>query len=452
MTPFPSPHRLHAFVVAAAVLLLAACSGTRFGEPQLMGAPAMIAVDGKPVLWVLTKQEEIRETRIGGGRRSSATTRKDTYYHFEVRAYDPATATPLWRQRLLTLGDPDAATNIRTTRILGSSESGYLLGQDGDRVWLQIADTPVAVSVRDGAVVATAETLEQANPELKGRLPSEARHYGFDGGLTILAADARHWVVRGESTKAEPYSVPPPPPPPPQPASLGTQSRLVPQSPPPYPPAARMVEFAGQRIGLYSEKEARSAESDQWGTRLAYPYTIDDEGRTARRTFWTVATVEASSFDETWQRIDRLAPVDGSPMFLRGRFLKKLPGDDALVLEDPPGLLVWHLSRMDDAGRLSLARVDESLQVRWNAELPLSENDTINPVQYWLVGDRVVVFGGRRTEADFVVGRATMLVSVALADGSVLAHDLTREPTDRHDPMKVPPRDAGPVDGAAAPR
>ena len=61
-----------------------------------------------------------------------------------------------------------------------------------------------------------------------------------------------------------------------------------------------------------------------------------------------------------------------------------------------------------------------------------------------LLGDRIAVMGGLRTEADFVVGNEIHLVSVGLDDGDLLAHNLTREPTDRLDPSKVPPRDVAP--------
>ena len=99
----------------------------------------------------------------------------------------------------------------------------------------------------------------------------------------------------------------------------------------------------------------------------------------------------------------------------------------------------------DAAGRLALARLDAKLQPLWTTELPLSDNSTGNPVRYWLLGDRIAVMGGLRTEADFIVGNELMLVSVGLADGDLLAHNLSREPTDEHDATRVPPRDAGPV-------
>lgn len=425
------------FAIASA-LLLGACTRSRYEPPQVEGMPLMVEVDGAPVLWVLTKSEEVREVRIGGGRRSASSTRTDTYYHFDLRAYDPATTKPLWRRRLLTFGDPDARTSIPVTRVIGSSESGALLGQDGDRVWLVIGDTPFALSTKDGMTVADPETLERVNATLRGKLPSEARHYGFDAGLTVLAADAQRYVVRGPEAVAVAYAEPAPPPPPPQPASLGNSRRLVQPMPPWQPAPARMLALADGLVGLYSEKEARAAENDEFGDRLAYPYTILDEGTLARRTFWRVRTAETKRFDEVYQRIEALEPIAGAPVFLRGRFLKQLPGEEPIRLLAPPGTLVWHLTRADDAGRLVLTRLDDELRTVWSSELPLSESGIGNPVRYWLPGDRVVIYGGLATEADGVVGRRQQLVSVALGDGSVLAHDLTGEPTDPAAPEAVP--------------
>ena len=179
-------------------LTLAACGGTRFEPPEVQGAPLMAAVDGQPLLLVLTKQEERRDVRVGTGRYTSSTTRTDTLFHFDLRAYDPKNATPKWRARLVTFSDPKTATAARQTRIIGSATSGALLGQEQDRLWLQIADAPMAVSVRDGSPRVDGEAIERANPELKGRLPSEARFYGFDRGLVVHAADARRWVLRGD--------------------------------------------------------------------------------------------------------------------------------------------------------------------------------------------------------------------------------------------------------------
>lgn len=433
--------RAAAPLMAIAALALAACSGTRFEPPEIQGAPLMAAVDGKPLLLVLTKQEETRVRRTSGSRNSSSTERRDALFHFDLRAYEPATATPLWRARLVTFNDPKMSTAVRTTRIIGSSTSGSLLGQEGDRIWLQIAESPLAVAARDGALRVDADAIAAANPELAGRLPSEARFYGFDRGLVVHAADARRWVLRGTPAKAEPWT-PPAAVTAPVPLKANGTPKVVPTRPFGDAPA-RLAVIDGRRIGLYSQNEAAAAAQDPFGDRLAYPYSILDEGASSRRSFWTVQTEQVRRFDERFEHIRRLEPVAGSAVFLRGRFLKQLPGEAALAAKDPDGVFVWHSTRMDDAGRLSLTRLDAQLKPLWTTELPLSESGTANPVRYWLLGAHVVVMGQWRREIDHQVSRQPHLVSIAMNDGTMVAHNLGLEPTDKRDPTKVPPRQGG---------
>ena len=96
--------RVAALLMATAAMALAACTGTQFEPPDVQGAPLMVAVDGKPLLLVLTKQEERRVLRIGGGSRSSSTEPRDTLFHFDLRAYAPVSQPcrvgPCWPRRL----------------------------------------------------------------------------------------------------------------------------------------------------------------------------------------------------------------------------------------------------------------------------------------------------------------------------------------------------------------
>lgn len=428
--------RLAALCLAVAALGLAGCSRTVFEPPVAQGAPLMVQVDGKPVLLVLTKQEERRVTRFGS--RRSPNERRDTIFHFDLRAYDPATATPLWRARLVSFNDPKnrPTLSVAGRQIVGSATSGTLLGQEGDRVWLQIAESPMAVAASDGTVQVNAAAIEAANPELAGRLPSEARYYGFDRGLVVHAADARRWVLRGPVPKAEPWA-PAPVAAAPVPLKANGTPKIVPLRPIGDVPV-RLATIDGRRIGLFSQKEAADAASDPFGDHLAYPYSIVDEGAGARRSFWIVQTAQVRRFDERYEHISGVEPVAGSEVFLRGRFLKQLPGETPLPATAPDGFYVWHRSRMDDAGRLSLTRVDQQ-QFRpvWTVELPMSDTSTANPVRYWLLGQHVVVTGYWRRETDHVVTHQMHLVSIALDSGAMVAHNLDLEPTYEYAPTKV---------------
>jgi hypothetical protein len=408
-------------------VLLAACESRRFLPPDVHGA-SMVADGTTPRFWVLTKTEEERTVSIGSSR-SSRGWRTDTYFHFDVQAFDPATARPLWKQRLMTIGDPDAKNRYQLqTRVMGSAVAATLLGQDGDVVWLLIGDEPFGLAASDGRFVADPSTLQAAHPELKGLLPSEAIHYGFDRGLVVRTADARQWVLRGGTLAAHVPTPQPPAYPEGRLKSNGSRA-IVPMYPLGEIPA-RVVTLDGRRIGLYSEKEAADAADDEWGDHLLYPYSVLDEGALARRTFWDIRTTEATRFDDRWERFAEFVPVAGSPVYLKGRFVKDpatgLPGE-ALVLGDPTGVLVWHGTRMDDEGRLALARLDASLQERWKTELPLSETGTLNPVRFWRVGDHLVAMGQLQSERDHISSRTPHLVSVAIADGALSAWNLQAE-------------------------
>lgn len=408
--------------LGATLMVLSACSGSRLLPPETQGPPAMVVEGEQPRLWVLTKQEEERQVSVGT-RRSSGW-REDTFFHFDVRAFDPVTARPLWSKRLWTIGDPKAGGR-GPSRVVGSAVDGRLLGQEGERVWLLLGGEPVAVKVADGSVVANAESIQQRNPELQGLLPADASHYGFDQGLVLLSADARRFVIRGDEMAAAPYA--PAPTPEAAPRFKRNGMPVIVPTRPLAPAPLRLIELDGQRLGLYSEKEAADAASDSTGDHLAYPYSIIDEGAQSRRSFWRVAVEQDERFDETFQRLGALTPMPEAPVFLNGRFLKLGQRDEPLRLENPAGVAVWHRTRIDSEGRLALTRLDAQLKPVWRAELPLSESGTANIVRTWMVGGHLVALGNLEAEVDYVRSRQPHLVSVDLASGAVQAWNFERE-------------------------
>ena len=408
----------------AAALLASGCSRSSFEPPEMQGPAAMVEAGGQQRLWLLTKQEERHMVSVGAGRRSAGTWRTDTYFHFAVEAIDPATTKTLWKQRLVTFGDPKAS-GPNPSRIIGGSESGNLLGKEGDIVWLLIADKPYAVSAIDGRLLADSKGIYKANPALQGLLPNDARHYSFDNGLVFMSADARQFVVRGPRHEALPYEPPPPP-------VVETRRKpngmpiIEPMRPPLGEVPARQAQLGGEWLGLYSPKEAEDVIDDD--RALEYPYSVLDEGGLARRNFLRAKFVDVKRWDDepAIRTVSALAPVPDAPMFLKGRFFKAPGrGDEALRLEDPAGLLVWHATRMDDDGRLALARVDENLKVLWQSELPLSETDAVRRVATWLLPGRLLVVGELRWKDDGGVHRREpYLASVDLANGAVTARQL----------------------------
>jgi hypothetical protein len=419
----PTLRRFLTVLLAGATFApLAGCSSSHLLPPEPQGPPAMVDDGGEPRLWVLSKQEEERQVAVGSRRNSGW--REDTFFHFEVRAFDPVTARPLWSKRLWTIGDPKAA-GFGPSRVIGSAVDGRLLGQEGDRVWLLLGGEPVAVRAADGSVVANSQTIQQRNPELEGLMPADAGHYGFDQGLVFMSADARRFVVRGDDALATPYAPTPAPVPPPRLKSNGMP--VIEPMRPLMPAPLRLIELGGQWLGLYSEKEAADAAEDSFGENLQYPYSILDEGAKTRRGFWRVQVQEAERFEERFRRIGAVTPVPEAPVFLNGRFLKLDLRDEPLRLQNPAGVAVWHLTRIDSQGRLALTRLDEQLKTLWRAELPLSESGIANPVRTWVVGGHLVAVGNFESESEHMTSREQHLVSVDMATGAVQAWNFERE-------------------------
>lgn len=438
---------LRGLFVLGALVVLGGCS-TQIGPPEVQGAPAMVNDGGTPRLWLLTRREEERHVSVGSSRRSSST-RVDTYYHFDLQVMDPVAARPLWNKRLLTLGDPDAH-GYGPSRVIGSASTGKFIGQEGERVWLFVDEYLIALNAADGEVLATIESIEQANPELKGLLPGEMKHYGFDQGLVFMSADARHFVLRGAGMKAEPYE------PAPAPnrmyvdprhfqqrgagddaeaaaAKVAAKPRCLEEKAPLMLSVgevpARMVRTDDGLLGLYSEKEAADAADDRWGQHLCWPDSITKEGDLARRSLWRFPVAEeVDPYGDSFLRISEAVPVDGTPVFLRGRFLKELGTQAPRQLEQPAGLAVWHVTRIDEEGRLAMTRLAADLSTLWTTELPLSDNSIMNPVAVWaLEGNRLAILGDEISTVDGVRNNQPNLVALDLADGRWQGWNLSAE-------------------------
>jgi len=414
---------LVAAVLLPLLLALGACKSSHFETPEVQGSPAMVDDAGQLRLWTLSKQEEKRQVSVGGGGvRNTLNWRTDTFFHFSIQAIDPATAKPLWTQRLLSLGDPEAKGSA-PSRVIGSAVDARLLGQDGPVVWLMIGAAPFAVNASDGKVVADSESLQQHNPELKGLLPSEAKHYGFDRGLVFMSADARQFVVRGPAYKAEAYVPPPPATQAPGQLLANGSYEMAPMMPLGENPL-RQTTLGGQWLGLYSQKEAADIADDDDGSTLRYPWSVDNEGALSRRTFWRARIETVKHFDDRFERLADLTTVEGAPTFLKGRFASDGRTGKPMQLENPAGVLVWHSTRIDSEGRLALARLDENLKTVWKSELPLSETDMIRRLQTWPVPGHLVVVGELQTEAAGVTSRDEYLVSIDLATGQLASRKL----------------------------
>ncbi|MDQ3160437.1 MAG: hypothetical protein M3Q51_05355, partial [Pseudomonadota bacterium] len=190
---------------------------------------------------------------------------------------------------------------------------------------------------------------------------------------------------------------------------------------------ARQLTLGGRWLGLYTAREAVDASNDTFGDRLRYPYTVLNEGAKARRTFWNGTIVQVQRFDDQFKRIDALTPIPGAPEFLNGRFVKDPGTGNPLLMQAPEGVLVWSSTRIDNAGRLALTRLDAALRPVWQAVLPLSESGTANVVSVWLVPGRLVAMGEEETVVDGVTRNDDHLVSVDLLTGHWSGWDIPGE-------------------------
>ena len=402
-----SPRPLGALALAS---LCSSCSKSSFDPVEREGPPALVPQPtGEPRFWLMLKQEEQRMRYLGGGSRMIGKWVTEIYFHFDLQAHDPATAERLWKKRLLTVKNEAG----------GHTAQARLLGQEGEVVWIFLNDQPVAISSKDGSTLADRNTLEQQNPNLRGLIPNKLDFYAYDGGLVITAADARRFRISGAEFRAQPYT-------------------------PPNDDYFRQVEFMATRwnggyhtkdfiayqmmrdgkwLGFYSEKEAALAGNDEWGDHLAKPESIYPEGARARRTFWTARIGKTKEFSEgTHDRLFDVTRVSGAPEYLEAGLLIEQGTRQPLRLQDPPGVLVVHRTRLDEQGRVAMTRLDDNLQTKWTATLPF--HDLRN--RYQMPG-HLLLYGIVQETVKGVTGWSEHLVALDLRDGRRQGWDVQRE-------------------------
>jgi hypothetical protein len=362
---------LCAAIGAAVVFGWRAMQRTELTPPRREGPPALVMHEGRPALWLMVKFEE--RSRFGRSR-------YHTRYHLELRAHDGASGALLWSRRLRSL---DESQN-------GHGARARILGQQGDRVWLFVHDTPVAVAAADGAVKATLLDVLAANPALQGLVTGELDNVAFDDGLVLVTADARrHRIAAPPAFAAAPY----------EPASeqafsdlrfrasrwnggFDHHNFLTPQARPP-----------GGWIGLFSAAEAKAAANDPWGDHLKQPErTWRTHDREARRSLWNARMGRTRQFSEgSHERLAELMPLPNSPEYLQGGFLREA-GKPWPLLFDDSALFVVHRTRTDAAGRAVLTQLlidrEGGAKPGWSATLPFSELRN-----RWQLPDRLLMFG-----------------------------------------------------------
>lgn len=399
---------LTAFFTAAIALAVWLLSGSTFDPPRRQGPPGLVQHGGVPSVWMPMGQAEHYQVSTGSSR-SSSSGRLYTRYHFDLHAFDATTAQRLWKKRLLTLKSDQA----------GSSATMRLMGQDGEAVWMFLNNQPVALSSKDGSVLGSAAEIEQRNPQLKGLLPAEQKFYTFDEGLVLTSADARHFRIRAPGFAAEPYT-------PRSDAHFryisfmstqwngGWQNKDF---------VVRQARNEGRWLGLYTEKEAADAGSDQFGEHLKRPESVLTESGIQRRALWSARIGKTKQFSEgAHDRLFDLARLPNTPEFLAGGFLISQGTQNPLALDTPKGFVVMHMTRNDEQRRLAFTRVDSALQPVWRSVMPFFEIDN-----RWQFADRLLMRGSIEYRQPGEARQQEFLVALDLKTGRMQGWNATLE-------------------------
>ena len=289
-------------------------------------------------------------------------------------------------------------------------------------VWLFLNDGPVAVSSKDGSKLADRSTIEQRNPSLRDLIPKDLEFYAYDDGLVIIAADARRFRIRGSDCTAEPYTAP-------NDEYFRNVQFMATRWNGGYHTKDFLVQQAmmeGRWLGFYSEKEAADAGHDEFGDHLANPDVVLNEGKQARRTFWSARIGKTKEFTEgTHDRLFDVTRVPGAPEFLEAGLLKQAGVPKMLRLQDPDGFLVLHRTRLGEEGRLALTRLDDNFKTLWTATLPF--HDLRN--RYESPG-HLLFYGIVQQTEKGVTGSSEHLLALNLADGKTRSWNVPAERAD----------------------
>jgi hypothetical protein len=395
-------------------------------EPVDVRGPALRS--GDRVFVLTTQAERVVPLRIGVTRRLG---KPRALLHVDLWAFDAATATVAWKQRLRTYEDRGDLMHA-------------ILGLDGGTLWLFVRE-PLGVSAHDGAILVDGAGLEARNPPLAGKRVDEQGYVAFGGqGLQLTLTDATQWVVHGDTYAAEPRehaptivagAIPPAPAP-------GSTERYQ----------LRGLPIGPRWLGVLTDNEAATLQADP-----VVPGRDPKEPRGAMYDFlksrhvpellrpqpqayrlWSARVAQVSSaprdwpkdFPDKWGTHDEFsdyAALPESPPFLQAGLLGNGVTEQALWLREPDSVLVLHHDKLGPSGRLHVTRVaGPAGRVVWDAPLGLAELDG------GLLGPTIAFVGTEPNPAHDPRNRAssaahTKIVAVDVANGRVASYDLTAE-------------------------
>jgi hypothetical protein len=388
------------------VLILSSCSRSEFRETRRDGPPVLVMHAEQAQLWLLTKQEESKSRHVGGGNRTIGKWVTDDYYHFHLHIHDVQTTERVEKKLLLTLKDDGG----------GHSAEGRILGQDRDAVWLFLNDQPVALSSKDGSMLADAKALETRNPALQGMLSKEKKFYLFDAGLIVITADGQHFRLRAPDFKAESYT-------PVSNNDLIMMKIMATQWNGGYQTQDFLVhtgKINGKWLGLLSEKDAADTRDDEAGDDFKCNYP---EGKGARRTFWRASTGSPKKFSEGDQAyLADITKVPGAATYLESGLLIRQGTKEPFILGNPGHIFVAHRTRLDSEGRLAITRVDDALQEIWTAKLPI---DVLQ--NRFSSGESILMYGMVQKTVKGVTRSEELITSLNLGTGAIQSWNVTQD-------------------------
>lgn len=402
-------------VICGTALLIAELDRKQIERNRLeplsaLEAPLRMRVDGQDRIYLLTTQVERPLIWRSLTRRYTLDTSRGRV-NIDLWALDAATLKPTWRSRI-------------SSKEEATLRGAALLGADGDTLWVHAAQ-PLALSVRDGRLLADRDALSERNVKLRGQMLDEPKYFGVDAaGAWLLDAQARHWRIDGASFVATPVDDGVAPARNPRvvlPARVGAGQMMSYNQ-------QRGVELGDHWLGMFSASEMKTLQSRlhvaKDGTRPVKRLIArsdadgslrDISAAGQRRQLWRADRRLVSAAPEGWN--DPLP--DGSPTNLpdtwgqRAEYVnfRLLPDrtdyldGGLLALEtyrgipllprEPDSVLILHRDRMGKHGQYRLARVaGPDGKPLWDALLPLTNLNAILP------GERSLVLLGRWFQTD----------------------------------------------------
>jgi hypothetical protein len=417
------------------ILLDLAVSGERRElEPALFqAAPLRTANGGRDLVYLVATQSETVYSR---SRRPSRSFRRD-YLHVDLWAIDARDATVAWRARLRSYQGGERAGRVLTAYVL--------LGADGTTLWLDV-EGPLGVSLDDGRIIADGARIDERNPRLAGKRVNEPGYVAFGrNGLQLTLDDASQWRIDAADLSAAPRDTP-----------VSDPARIV-------GPAlrattsafqARALPIGGRWLGVLTDEEAdhlrkppvipgrdpheRPGVMQRFLEENHVPAPLHEPLPRPYR-LWGSRVEQVSAAPPDWPkdwpdnwgtrpRFSAWEVLPESPAFLRAGLLRAHRDSEVpFWYRDPDSVLVLHVDRLGEAGRLQLSRMAGPRGAKvWQASLPFTALASVmhRETDLVLLGHEPAT-GAARSAADAITHHK--LVRLDVASGKLHVLDLTAE-------------------------